>query len=162
MVANSATIVKLIHLCSQSPLELSVPECAVGAALIVALCVQRKQRWQAQQALRESEALRRAVLRSLEGFVAAIDQDGVIIAVHEAWSRFAPDHHAGPAARVSVWANYLEVCRRAILAGDRSAREALLGIESVLYGQQARFACEYPSIRRSRRGWAWGYRFAGH
>jgi signal transduction histidine kinase len=100
-------------------------------------------RQQAEQASRESEALSSAVLASLEGLVAVIDKDGVIIAVNEAWSRFARDHHASPLASVSVGANYLDVCRRAWLAGDTSALEALIGIESVLKGYRAEFVPEY-------------------
>jgi signal transduction histidine kinase len=100
-------------------------------------------RQQAEQASRESEALSSAVLASLEGLVAVIDKDGVIIAVNEAWSCCARDHHARPLASVSVGANYLDVCQRAWLAGDTSALEALIGVESVLKGYRAEFVPEY-------------------
>jgi signal transduction histidine kinase len=100
-------------------------------------------RQQAEQASRESEALSSAVLASLEGLVAVIDKDGVIIAVNEAWSRCARDHHASPLASVPVGANYLDVCQRAWLAGDSSALEVLIGIESVLKGYRAEFVPEY-------------------
>jgi signal transduction histidine kinase len=117
---------------------------------IFALALLRRR---AEQESEESEALGTAVLASLEGSVAVVDRSGGIIAVNGAWSRFARDHHAGPSASVSVGANYLDVCRRAKLAGDKRATEALIGIESVLNGGRTAFVLEYRCTMPDREVW---------
>jgi signal transduction histidine kinase len=110
-------------------------------------------RQRAEQASQESEALSSAVLASLQDLVAVIDKDGVIIAVNEAWSRCARDHHASPLASVSVGANYLGVCRQAMLADGPTALEALIGIESVLNGYRAAFGLEYRCAILDGEAW---------
>src|SRR5207244_7976361 len=74
----------------------------------------------AHQALVESTALRSAILGSLYGEVVALSRDGVVIAVNEAWNRFAQENGGDPVI-VGVGANYLEVCRRAAASGDPEA-----------------------------------------
>jgi hypothetical protein len=75
--------------------------------------------------------------------VAVIDQEGVIVAVNDAWRRFARDHKANPEESVLVGVNYLKVCRRAARAAEKSAEEALIGIEAVLHRLTTAFALEY-------------------
>jgi PAS domain S-box-containing protein len=65
----------------------------------------------ALQAVLESNALRSAIFGSLYGQVAAIDRDGVIIAVNHSWTRFA-EESADPARGLAVGANCLEIWRR--------------------------------------------------
>jgi PAS domain S-box-containing protein len=97
----------------------------------------------AQEARMESIALRSAIFTSLYGEVAALDQDGTIIAVNEAWTRFARDNGGDP-ARVSVDVNYPQVCRNAMAAGDLEAKPALEALLAVLEGQAERLTLEYP------------------
>ena len=59
--------------------------------------------------------------------------DGRIIAVNQAWLRFAAENGADP-ARVSIGANYLDVCRDAADAGDPDARRILEAVRTVLAG----------------------------
>jgi signal transduction histidine kinase len=91
---------------------------------------------------RESQKLATAVFDSLSGHFAVVDRSAVILAVNEAWLRFAHENGAHP-GRINVGVNYLEVCRQAITAGDASAAEALAGIEAVLRGSRTEFALEY-------------------
>lgn len=106
----------------------------------------------AQQALRESDALRSAVFESLYGHVAVIDPRGVIIAVNQAWTRFAGDH-GGDLKRVAVGANYLDVCRRAAAAGDTDAGVALRAIIAVLEGGSRQVPLEYACHSPSEQRW---------
>src|SRR5262249_25599367 len=53
-----------------------------------------------ETALRESQALNQAVLGSLVAHIAVLDRDGNIIAVNEAWKRFAREN-GGAAFAVS-------------------------------------------------------------
>ena len=72
----------------------------------------------AQRALLETDLLRSAIFGALHGHVAALDKRGRIIAVNHAWGRFALENGGNP-IRVSVGANYLDVCRDAAASGDR-------------------------------------------
>lgn len=91
-------------------------------------------RKQSEAAVRESKALAGTIFTSLYGHVAAVDRDGVIIAVNESWTRFARDNGGDP-ARVSVGASYLDALRSAAGRGDLDACRSLEAIESVLEGR---------------------------
>jgi PAS domain S-box-containing protein len=106
----------------------------------------------AQQAVVESLTLRSAIVGSLCGPVAAVDRSGDILAVNEAWTRFMAEM-GGDAGTASVGANYLDVCRRAVLVGDPHARAALDAIDGVLAGRSARELLEYPCVTPSGVQW---------
>jgi PAS domain S-box-containing protein len=106
----------------------------------------------AQQSLVESIALRSAIFGSLYGEVVALSNDGAILAVNEAWSRFA-EQGGGDPASTTVGTNYLAVCRRAAASGDSGAAKALEAIEGVLVGKVERALLEYPC--QSPEGTRW-------
>ena len=54
-------------------------------------------RKQSEAAVQESKALASTIFTSLHGHVAAVDRDGVIIAVNESWTRFARENGGDPA-----------------------------------------------------------------
>ena len=98
---------------------------------------------EADNAVRESEQVKSAILASLSSNVAVLDREGRIVTVNDGWMRFASENGGRPGA--GVGASYLDVWRRA--AGDDAphAGEALAGIEAVLDRSRAGFALEYPS-----------------
>jgi len=96
----------------------------------------------AQQELLESVALRSAIFASLYGHVAALDRDGIIVAVNESWARFA-EENTGDTIRPPVGANYAAVLHAAAAGGDDAAQQAGDGIRSVLDGRWARGSLEY-------------------
>src|SRR5262245_8722575 len=98
---------------------------------------------EADNALRESEQVKSAILASLSSNVAVLDREGRIVTVNDGWTRFAKESGGMPDA--GVGASYLDVWRRA--AGDDApyAGEALAGIEAVLDRSRAGFTLEYPS-----------------
>ena len=98
----------------------------------------------AQEALRESNALRSAIFGSLYGHVAAIDRDGTIIAVNESWLRRAEQHGADP-ARVSVGANYFSVCQPVAAMTGEDAATVRAAVANVLTGGVPRAYVEYLS-----------------
>jgi two-component system, LuxR family, sensor kinase FixL len=105
----------------------------------------------ALQAVLESNALRSAIFGSLYGQVAAIDSDGVIIAVNHSWTRFA-ENSPDPARGLAVGANCLEVWREAAAAGDADAFRAYEAVTAVLKCQKDHvfeYAC------RSQDGERW-------
>ena len=106
----------------------------------------------ALQAVLESNALRSAIFGSLYGQVAAIDRDGVIIAVNHSWTRFG-EESADPALGLTVGANCLEVWRQAATAGDSDAFRALDAVTTILNGKKDDVRLEYA--RRSSAGERW-------
>jgi len=102
--------------------------------------------------LRANEALRSAILASLNSAVAVLDEDGQIIAVNTSWTR-ASDGPACPiSAGLGVGDNFLEACRQA--AGDAPyAAAAVSGITGVLGGTRAGFTLEYPCRREAGEYW---------
>jgi PAS domain S-box-containing protein len=91
--------------------------------------------------LHSLEVLSSGVLASLNQQVAIIDCSGIIIAVNDAWMRFARENAIARYDSVSKGANYLDVCRHA--AADADAMTALRGITAVLDGTHAEFRMEY-------------------
>jgi PAS domain S-box-containing protein len=107
-------------------------------------CVDTTELKATQQALLESKALASTIFTSLYGHVAAVDGDGVIIAVNESWSRFFRENGVD-SSLVSVGANYVDVYRAAAGAGDAHARQILEAVRSVLDGGARQVSLEYPS-----------------
>ncbi|HAV63224.1 MAG TPA: hypothetical protein DCY13_12770 [Verrucomicrobiales bacterium] len=111
------------------------------------------ERKRAEAELAASEDFNRVVLAALGAHIAVVDSDGVIVAVNEAWRRFARKNHAGQAGGVDVGANYLEVCRKAAERGDPEVRRILDGIEAVLAGSSTDFTAEYPCHAPGEKRW---------
>jgi PAS domain S-box-containing protein len=103
--------------------------------------------------LKESPQFVRAILESLDDHVAVLDARGTITAVNQAWEKFAIQNGAVDTSRVSVGANYLDVCRQATKAGSRTAEQALNAIASVLKGTKHRFAMDYECSSPSQERW---------
>lgn len=92
-----------------------------------------------------SNHLSQAILDSLTANIAVLNQAGTIIAVNDAWIRFARDNSPSDSlAGTEVGANYLETCRKATEAATAEAPEALSGILAVLDGSCSHFTLEYP------------------
>ncbi|MBD3178313.1 MAG: PAS domain-containing protein [Candidatus Latescibacteria bacterium] len=101
----------------------------------------------------DAEVFFTAVLNSLNEHVAVVDREGKIIAVNEAWKKFARENSTGVSLTVSHGINYLEVCRS--VSGDDSefATRALEGIESVLRRKVEIFEMEYPCSSPTEERW---------
>jgi PAS domain S-box-containing protein len=97
----------------------------------------------ARTTLLDNLALRSSILGSLYGQIAAVDRDGVILAVNEGWTT-SLEEKAGDGRTAGVGVNYFDVCRRAVADGDLQAQTALDAIESVLTGRSPRARLEYP------------------
>ena len=93
-----------------------------------------------------------AVLNSLSDHLAVLDRGGTIIAVNEAWTKFALEDRAPETMRVAVGANYLDVCHDALLRKDQLTIEIVEGIADVLSGKRKVFRQEYscPAPKRPR------------
>jgi PAS domain S-box-containing protein len=107
-------------------------------------------RKQTEEALHRTQALNQAVLGSLAANIAVLDEEGNIIAVNDAWKRFAYEND-GAAVADSVGVNYLHVCRDA--PGSNGGSAALNGIQGVLNGTRHTFELEYPCHSPHEKRW---------
>ena len=119
-----------------------------GAELRAQKEAAERERLRAQQ----SEQLNQAVLNSLTAHIAVLDSEGRIVAVNEAWRRFAEENGA-EAGRVSVGTNYLQATRAAAERNDSCAREVLDGVGAVLAGERESFRVEYPCHSPEEERW---------
>ncbi|MGH9846029.1 MAG: PAS domain S-box protein, partial [Blastocatellia bacterium] len=120
-----------------------------GTRHIIGTKTEITERKRAEEALRQTEELNRAVLASLHHHIAVLDRDGRIIAVNEAWNRYAAGNGSTAFARIGPGVNYLEVCRKAVRESFLPAQRTLDGILSVLNGLSEsyfeEYSCPYPS-----------------
>jgi diguanylate cyclase (GGDEF)-like protein/PAS domain S-box-containing protein len=93
------------------------------------------------------------IFDALATHIALLDGSGVIIAVNEAWNRFAQLNDC-PDKQYYVGSNYLKVCENAVrLGGDKSAKAALNGIQAILAGEQETFTLEYSCSSPNEERW---------
>jgi PAS domain S-box-containing protein len=103
--------------------------------------------------LKKSEAFNRGILRSLSSHIAVIDGVGNIIAVNEAWQRFAKENGDPLLQSTGEGMNYLEVCRNSVLQGEMMAAEVIHGILDVLEDKRSVFYLEYPCHTPEKLRW---------
>ncbi len=97
----------------------------------------------AQEQLRWQQAKRQtALLNGLPAHVALLDADGVIVAVNEAWRRFANENGLLDADH-GVDRSYPDVCNLAPGPDAAQARTVATGLRAVLAGERAAFSIEY-------------------
>ena len=102
------------------------------------------------EAVHASEAMKSAILASLNTGVAVLDHAGSIIAVNEAWTRLARTSIAW-GAQGEVGTNYVDACRRAGAAGITHAAEAVELTEAVLNRSLSTFTLEYGVVHPTNR-----------
>jgi two-component system sensor histidine kinase UhpB len=108
-------------------------------ASAIARAGERAERARAEAALRESEAMKRGILDSLDSRIAVLDANGKIVAVNRAWEEFDPMRNAAGLSAAVVGQNYFDVLREAQANGNAFALEGEAAIRSVLE-RQAPFA----------------------
>ena len=106
-----------------------------------------------QEQSRNSEAAKQAaILNALPAHIALLDTQARIIAVNEAWRRFA-DSNGLRDANYGIGENYLKTCRRAQGDDAAEADQVAAGIRQVLAGQQLQFTREYACHSPGQRRW---------
>lgn len=113
-------------------------------------------RWTGE-ARRKSESFNRAIMDSIPDLLVVLDSEGRIIAVNQAWRRFALESgigsdQAGPPTEVG--ANYLAFCQVGVgMTLDDDALNAQAGIKAVLAGSLAHFTLEYACHTPTCQRW---------
>ncbi|MDQ2998014.1 MAG: response regulator [Chloroflexota bacterium] len=97
----------------------------------------------ADAALHKSAAINQSVLDALSAHIAMLNMDGVIVAVNQAWERFARANGDPHLLHTCVGINYLEVCRTAVGDNSAEAQQVRQGIAAVLAGKLDQFTIDY-------------------
>ncbi len=105
-------------------------------------------------ALHENEALSRTILNSIPERIAVLDAEGVIVAVNDAWQRFAMDYHAPDLAMLQAGVHYQDISA-AVLGRPHSdaVEKAWAGIAAVLKQQSDSFLYDYPYDSEDEQRW---------
>ena len=96
-----------------------------------------------EDALRESEAMKAAVLSSLTSQVAVLDRTGRVVVANDSWTRFLGDL-ASSEGRGAAGADYLSFWREAPASAALDPASAIAGIQGVLDGSLPYYSFEYP------------------
>jgi diguanylate cyclase (GGDEF)-like protein len=92
------------------------------------------------------------VLNALTVSIAVLDHSGVIVAVNEAWKRYAKDN-AGRDASAFVGSNYFAACEPALRAADPTAQAVYTAFRALQSGEQEEFSIEYPCHSPTMQRW---------
>ena len=110
------------------------------------------ERKQAEAALRASAALNHGILSSLSEHLAVLDPAGNILALNEAWIRYARANPDSACWQIQVGDNYLSLCESG-LPLPPEAQLAAAGIKAVLQRTQPSFTLEYPCHTAAADHW---------
>lgn len=90
------------------------------------------------------------ILDSLIANICVVDSEGTIIAVNQAWNRFAAENNYKAdkggfiGSAYGIGKNYFAVCNEATGEDITMARAAAQGLKEILNGDRERFSMEYP------------------
>ncbi len=105
-----------------------------------------------EQELRKSERFLQSTLNALSAHIAILDENGIILSVNQAWSRFATENHiAWP--NHGIGRNYIDICDKATDRDAESAQAAAEGIRQVLEKRCDDFYWEYPCHGPNEKRW---------
>jgi PAS domain S-box-containing protein len=100
-----------------------------------------------------SEALLQTAFDTFSAHIAVVDDRGIIVAVNEAWRRFARENGSNE-QQVCLGRDYLAVCERAAdLRADEVAAVALKSIRGVMDGTKSSFSLVYPCDSPAEQRW---------
>lgn len=110
------------------------------------------ERKKAENQLRHSQRLLQSTLDTLSAHIAILDRDGTILAVNQAWKRFAWEN-GFPDGNFGVGTNYLNICESASGPESEEAQAFGKGIREVIQGQKDGYTVEYPCHGPREKRW---------
>lgn len=110
------------------------------------------ERKKSETQLRNSQLLLQSTLDTLSAHVAILDREGTILAVNEAWKRFARENGLSD-AKFGVGTNYLNICEQATGPESGEAHAFANGIRQVIQGKRESYRREYPCHGPSEKRW---------
>ncbi len=152
-IGHLASLAALRSNGEEFPIEVSLSHTKVGEGhQYTAIIRDVTERERAAQQLRDSHELNLAILDSLRIHLAVLDANGTIIAA----TASGPESTVVGGTKVldlRVGDNYLELCKGAASTGDRNAKKALEGIESVHSSRCPFFEMEYEYESGDDQNW---------
>jgi signal transduction histidine kinase/DNA-binding NarL/FixJ family response regulator len=124
---------------------------AIAAAIDRAAA--RAESHKAAEALKASEAMKRAILESLQSCIAVVDSDGTILAVNRAWEEFQDVKAETGIPRARVGDNYLHLLQELAAQGTAAARRSIETIHTVTSGERAYASLDYQFNVGSSTRW---------
>ncbi len=115
---------------------------------ILYVCRNITDRKQSENLVKIREKFNEAILNSVTAHIAVLNKNGVIIAVNEAWRKFAAENGMSP--EVGLGENYFDICQ-----ATSEATGIIKGMKAVLTGEQSRFSVEYPCHSPTEERWFW-------
>jgi signal transduction histidine kinase/integral membrane sensor domain MASE1 len=109
-------------------------------------------RAQADEALRESESVKAAILAAIPTGVALLTQDARIASVNAQWQAFVHDARVVTVAGADA-GNFLDLCRAASHAGLPAADAIRENVEATLAGRRAGYTIEYCAAPAAHDRW---------
>jgi signal transduction histidine kinase len=108
------------------------------------------ERKRAERELAEAHEFLSSSLDALSSHIAVLDESGVVLAVNDAWRRFA-DENFFTGHNYGVGANYIESCEP---SDDECLDESMVsGLKDVLAGRVPLFEYEYPCHSPTEQRW---------
>ncbi len=99
----------------------------------------------------ESEFLLHSCVDALSSHIAVLDEDGIILAVNQAWRSFA-DANGFSGSNYGIGSNYVDACQPT--SGETNdGFSAAAGLRDVLHGRKDRFQLEYPCHSAASNRW---------
>jgi two-component sensor histidine kinase len=100
-----------------------------------------------------SEAFSSGVLDSLTAHIAVINKDGIVVAINDAWRRFALENDAH-SKNGYIGMNYFAICEAAIRNGEEKAAEAAINkIKDAIKGKKDTLSIEYDYHSPNEERW---------
>src|SRR5215203_3527156 len=121
------------------------------ASLMTSIPVTTRGRAPSEATLTEAQEFIAFCIDSLSSHIAVLDKDGVILAVNEAWRRFA-DQNTFAGNDYGVGSNYVDACQPTSFDGVDCISVAA-GLRDVLHGRKNEFEMEYPCHSPVVRRW---------
>lgn len=105
-------------------------------------------------ALRDREQFHLSIFDSLSEHIAVLDENGVIIAVNEAWRRFSRENGGTLTSTNPIGKNYLQMCEEAGKeSGDKYCAQFDEAMRAILAGRQSEFSYEYDCHSTDQKRW---------
>jgi PAS domain S-box-containing protein len=127
-----------------------------GDPVLWVVLIDINERKQAEAVWEENRKFRDAILDSVSSQIAVLDRHGTMVAVNQAWRRFALDNSTTPGTPVNkthIGTNYLAICEEACGESSDGAAQAHEGILKVIAGDWPSFQLEYPCHSPTQRRW---------
>jgi PAS domain S-box-containing protein len=127
-----------------TPIEINATFIPIGTGgRILTLCRDVSERRRAEENLRQSEVMNRAILDSMHAGIAVLDRRGRIVQVNSGWDRLRRENGLTEFGAAQPGDDYLEICRHAVSGGSENAALGLAGLRSALAREIPQFDLEY-------------------